>query len=106
MHAQATRARAYAKPRPGPPRPLQPENAVQIKPWKLEAGDTALLDMLPFLEAVFRADVPDVRSVVESYKGSDDVAAAFKDRLREAKARSEASKGGGRRGLLAGVRGG
>ena len=29
---------------------LQPENGVPIKPWKLEADDTALLDLLPFLE--------------------------------------------------------
>lgn len=29
---------------------LQPENCVQIKPWKLEADDTALLDLIPFLE--------------------------------------------------------
>lgn len=29
---------------------LQPENCVSIKPWKLENDDTALLDLLPFLE--------------------------------------------------------
>ncbi|KAK9133966.1 hypothetical protein Scep_013494 [Stephania cephalantha] len=29
---------------------LQPENSVQIKPWKLEADDTQLLDLIPFLE--------------------------------------------------------
>lgn len=29
---------------------LQPENCVPVKPWKLEADDTALLDLIPFLE--------------------------------------------------------
>ena len=29
---------------------LQPENALPVKPWKLEADDTVLLDLLPFLE--------------------------------------------------------
>ena len=30
----------------------QPENALSIKPWKLEADDTVLLDLLPFLECM------------------------------------------------------
>jgi len=29
---------------------LQPENCVPVKPWKLENDDTALLDLIPFLE--------------------------------------------------------
>ena len=29
---------------------LQPENCVQIKPWKLEEDDTQLVDLIPFLE--------------------------------------------------------
>ena len=29
---------------------LQPENAVVVKPWKLESDDTTLLDLLPFFE--------------------------------------------------------
>lgn len=29
---------------------LQPENCVPINPWKLENDDTALLDLIPFLE--------------------------------------------------------
>jgi hypothetical protein len=29
---------------------LQPENCVEIKPWKLENDDTQLLDLIPFLE--------------------------------------------------------
>ena len=35
--------------------------AAQLKKWKLEADDTTLLDLLPFLEAVVRTNVPDVR---------------------------------------------
>lgn len=44
---------------------------VQLAPWKLEADDTKLLDLLPFLEAVVRTAVPDVRVVVRSYEGQD-----------------------------------
>uniref|UniRef100_A0A7N1A3Y0 Mitochondrial import inner membrane translocase subunit TIM50 n=1 Tax=Kalanchoe fedtschenkoi TaxID=63787 RepID=A0A7N1A3Y0_KALFE len=29
---------------------LQPENSVQIKPWTLQADDTELVDLIPFLE--------------------------------------------------------
>lgn len=32
---------------------LQPENCIEIKPWKLESDDTALLDLIPFLECKF-----------------------------------------------------
>lgn len=31
---------------------LQPENALSVKPWKLESDDTVLLDLLPFLECM------------------------------------------------------
>ena len=50
---------------------------VQLAPWKLEADDTKLLDLLPFLEAVVRTAVPDVRAVVKSYEGQD-IPTAFK----------------------------
>ena len=48
-----------------------PENAIQIKPWKMEADDTTLLDLMPFLEMIVRSQLPDVRVVVDSYKGKD-----------------------------------
>lgn len=44
---------------------------LQIKPWKLEQGDTVLLDLIPFLEAVVKNNVTDVRSVIKSYEGKD-----------------------------------
>ena len=44
---------------------------MQLKPWKLEGDDHTLLDLMPFLEAVYRANVPDIRKVVESYEGQD-----------------------------------
>ena len=50
---------------------------MQLLPWKLEADDTKLLDLLPFLEAVVRTAVPDVRAVVRSYEGQD-IPTAFK----------------------------
>lgn len=32
---------------------LQPENCVPIKPYKLESDDTALVDLIPFLECKY-----------------------------------------------------
>ena len=49
--------------------------AAQLKPWKLEPDDTKLLDLLPFLEAVVRTNVPDVRAVIKSYEGTQPHAA-------------------------------
>ena len=46
-------------------------NALQLKPWKKEGGDHTLLDLMPFLEAIYRANVPDIRRVVQSYEGQD-----------------------------------
>lgn len=54
----------------------------QIKPWKMEADDTVLLDLLPFLEAVWSTNVPDVRNVVRSYHGQD-IPSAFRSAHRE-----------------------
>ncbi len=57
---------------------LSPAPPAQLKPWKLEKdGETQLLDLLPFLEAVVRTGVPDVRDVVRSYDGQD-IPAAFR----------------------------
>ncbi|KAJ7540710.1 hypothetical protein O6H91_10G027400 [Diphasiastrum complanatum] len=61
---------------------LQLENAVPIKPWKLESDDTALLDLLPFLEFVARQRPPDVRAVLASYQGQD-IATEFRERTRQ-----------------------
>ncbi|RZS08732.1 hypothetical protein BHM03_00039749 [Ensete ventricosum] len=67
---------------------LQPENSVPIKPWKLENDDTALLDLIPFLEckllynyvAVHRP--ADIRPVLASYQGHD-IASEFIERSKE-----------------------
>ena len=46
--------------------------SVQVKAWKsMDAGDTVLLDHLPFLEALQSTAVSDVRQVVQSYAGQD-----------------------------------
>ena len=80
--------------------PSARENAVLIPEWgeKMDPADTGLLDLLPFLEALFRTDVPDVRPVVESY-GGEPVGPAFRRRMLELEARK---KGGGRRGGVGG----
>ena len=49
---------------------LHPANVIPIKPWTYEDGskDTALLDLMPFLESIVRLNVQDVRVVLDSYK--------------------------------------
>lgn len=59
---------------------MQPENTVKLPPWKLDPQDTTLPDLLPFLEAIVRTDVPDVRDVVRSYEG-EHIPTAFKERM-------------------------
>ncbi|CAL4894309.1 unnamed protein product [Urochloa decumbens] len=61
---------------------LQPENCVNIKPFKLESDDTQLLDLIPFLEYVAMARPSDTRTVLASYQGHD-VAAEFIERSKE-----------------------
>ncbi|XP_021766333.1 mitochondrial import inner membrane translocase subunit TIM50-like [Chenopodium quinoa] len=61
---------------------LQPENCVSIKPWKKEADDTTLIDLIPFLEYVGVQKPADIRSVLASYQGKD-VASEFINRSRE-----------------------
>ncbi|XP_062179329.1 mitochondrial import inner membrane translocase subunit TIM50-like [Phragmites australis] len=61
---------------------LQPENCVEIKPFKLENNDTQLLDLIPFLEYVAIARPSDIRTVLASYQGCD-VAAEFIERSKE-----------------------
>ncbi|CAA7050787.1 unnamed protein product [Microthlaspi erraticum] len=58
---------------------LQPENCVPIKPYKLESDDTALVDLIPFLEYVARNCPGDIRPVLASYERKD-VAKEFIDR--------------------------
>lgn len=61
---------------------LQPENCVPIKPWKKEADDTTLIDLIPFLEYVGLHRPADIRPVLASYQGKD-IASEFINRSRE-----------------------
>ncbi|GHP12029.1 mitochondrial inner membrane protein [Pycnococcus provasolii] len=83
---------------------LHPENTIVIPPFKQvsdEGGDddTALLDIMPFLEMVIKTNAPDVRAVVASYEGKDVIvefrkrAAALREK-REAMASQLKNKGG------------
>jgi import inner membrane translocase subunit TIM50 len=79
---------------------LQPDNAIKLPKWTTAegGGDTTLLDLLPFLEAIVRTNVPDVKAVVKSYDGQD-IPTAFRERMarvQEAKMKRE----GGRKGWL------
>ncbi|XP_073525773.1 uncharacterized protein [Phyllobates terribilis] len=62
---------------------LQPENSIPIKPWTPEnMDDTALLDLIPFLEYVVVHRPPDIRQVIASYEGQD-IAKGFLERTKE-----------------------
>jgi Dullard-like phosphatase family protein len=47
----------------------QPENAIQIPKWSDDPDDTALLDLIPFLEELVHDDVVDVRDEVSTLTG-------------------------------------
>lgn len=79
---------------------LQPENAVKLsKQWK--EGDTLLLDLMPFLEAVVRTHVPDVRDVVKSYEGQD-IPTAFRERMKRVQDQ-QAARQQQQKGFLGGI---
>ena len=70
-------------------------NAIEIKPWRMEADDTTLLDLMPFLEMIVRSQLPDVRQVVESYRGTD-IPSEFRARTAEMKKNLRQKSGGNR----------
>ncbi|PKA57067.1 Mitochondrial import inner membrane translocase subunit TIM50 [Apostasia shenzhenica] len=74
---------------------LQPENCVPIKPWKLENDDTALLDLIPFLEYLALHRPADIRPVLASYQGRD-IATEFIERSKEHQRRMQEQKQHGR----------
>lgn len=64
---------------------------LQLEKWTTDdKADTTLLDLLPFLEAIVRTNVPDVRSVVKSYEGTD-IPTAFRERMEKVKSVKQAS---------------
>ena len=67
---------------------LQRENALPIKPWKLESDDTTLLDLIPVLEYVTRHHPQDLREFLASYQG-EDVVTEFRKRTKEHQRRFE-----------------
>ncbi|KAE8680270.1 Mitochondrial import inner membrane translocase subunit TIM50 [Hibiscus syriacus] len=74
---------------------LQPENCVPIKPYKLETDDTALLDLIPFLEYVARNSPADIRQVLQSYERKD-IAKEFLERSKEYQRRMQGQRQQGR----------
>ncbi|GER32436.1 mitochondrial import inner membrane translocase [Striga asiatica] len=74
---------------------LQSENGVPIKAWQGEADDTALLDLIPFLEYVAKHRPSDIRTVLASYQGRD-IAKEFIERSKEHQRRMLEQKQQGR----------
>ncbi|KAL6570859.1 hypothetical protein OROGR_000409 [Orobanche gracilis] len=71
---------------------LQSENCVPIKSWQGEAEDTALLDLIPFLEYIARNRPSDIRTVLASYQGHD-IAKEFIERSKEHQRRMQKAHG-------------
>eukprot|EP00899_Mesostigma_viride_P012009 jgi/Mesvir1/20809/Mv07911-RA.1 len=61
---------------------LQPENAIRIIPYEMDPKDTALLDLMPFLESAVRQGVPDMRQLLASYKGQN-IPEAYRERVKD-----------------------
>ncbi|GAB4840691.1 mitochondrial inner membrane protein required for protein import [Ancistrocladus abbreviatus] len=73
---------------------LQPENCVPIKPWTPDdMSDTALVDLIPFLEYVARNRPSDIRPVLASYQGRD-IGKEFIERSKEHQRRMQEQKRG------------
>ncbi|KAJ4828676.1 mitochondrial inner membrane protein required for protein import [Turnera subulata] len=80
---------------------LQPENAIPIKPFITDGEsqaeeaelDTALLDLIPFLEYVARVSPADIRTVLASYEKKD-VAKEFLERSKEYQKRMQEQRHG------------
>ncbi|GAB4829406.1 mitochondrial inner membrane protein required for protein import [Ancistrocladus abbreviatus] len=71
---------------------LQSENCVPIMPWMPDdMNDTALLDLVPFLEYVARNRPPDIRPVLASYQGRD-IGKEFIERSKEHQRRMQEQK--------------
>eukprot|EP00882_Tetradesmus_deserticola_P005763 GHRQ01006068.1.p1 GENE.GHRQ01006068.1~~GHRQ01006068.1.p1 ORF type:complete len:386 (+),score=200.55 GHRQ01006068.1:271-1428(+) len=73
---------------------FQPENTLKLRAWDHSSFDTTLLDLIPFLQMVQEVAVDDVRDVVRSYDGEEDVAAAFKRRMAQLAQQKKGSSGG------------
>uniref|UniRef100_A0A2P2KK22 Mitochondrial import inner membrane translocase subunit TIM50 n=1 Tax=Rhizophora mucronata TaxID=61149 RepID=A0A2P2KK22_RHIMU len=79
---------------------LQPENCVPINPFTIddkgeEPLDTALLDLIPFLEYVARASPADIRTVLASYEKKD-IAKEFIERSKDYQRRMQEQRQQGR----------
>lgn len=76
----------------------QPENALLVPKWSDDTTDTALLDLVPFLEGLVQEDVADVRNELVTLQGK-----ALNDGLAEHKALASSRSGrttGGRGSLF------
>jgi hypothetical protein len=73
---------------------FQPENTLKLQPWTHDTNDTTLLDLIPFLLMVQEVGIRDVRDVVRSYDGEEDVAKAFKARMASLAASHSKGSGG------------
>ncbi|CDF34102.1 unnamed protein product [Chondrus crispus] len=73
---------------------LHPQNAIIVPEWTGDSSDTALLDLIPFLEAMVNDDVADVREELKLLSDGD-IAAAVAEYRAVAAARADNAAGAG-----------
>ncbi|AMD20791.1 HDR049Cp [Eremothecium sinecaudum] len=67
---------------------LQPENAIQAKPWKGTADD-GLLQYIPFLEYLVTQQTNDVRPILASFKDREHIPEEFDRRVKKLRQKFE-----------------
>lgn len=56
---------------------LQPDNAIKLKPWTGNADDKGLVELIPFFEWLASQQVKDVRPIIKTFDGCDDIGAEY-----------------------------
>jgi len=81
----------------------QKYNGIAIKPWDGDLNDTELLNLVPFLEAVFKEDIQDVREVIRGMEGHNIPARMRALKQQATKRSAPRGRGGANAGILASV---
>ena len=77
----------------------QPHNSIILRQWDGNKMDTALLEIVPFLEALSRENVPDVREVIKHLSHQSNLPRQFREMKRDHDRSTRAGGFFGSRGL-------
>eukprot|EP00053_Salpingoeca_punica_P006379 m.60482 g.60482 ORF g.60482 m.60482 type:complete len:365 (+) comp13665_c0_seq2:59-1153(+) len=71
---------------------LQPHNGIKVETYNGGDDDRALLELLPFLQAIVQSNIPDVRTAIRKYEKYDNIPAAFLENRRLQQQKLSANK--------------